>query len=812
MKIKIYLIFTFILFVYLKDSTAQMFWQQACTFLGTNSSYIAVPSSSSLDIYDNFTLEAWVNPANSTSPTLQIILQKKEGNNYNGYTLYLNNGKVAIRTNLTTRLIGKNVIPSNTWTHIAGTYNSSTNLFRVYINGAVDTSATVLSASPFGSTDSLFIGKGSNSPFAGKLDEIRIWNRELISLEVNPFRRLSLGTSSGVYSGLVMSMTFQNANSSGSKFTLADWSGNNNNGLSRGVFASDETNEPSGRIALNECLEIKGLTNFVKGNDSPNINPTTSITLECWVYQRSGTIALLIYKGPDIAANFANYGLEILGSFVHAFVNGHNFQPPGNLIPYNEWTHIAFTYSAITGNFGFYINGNTVSSGHDPIGNIPNDPTSLYIGGKPADAFSSTYSLDGYIDEVRIISKDLSGSEIRNTMYESYDESNDPEYTNVTYNFDGYMVSNTDPGPTLQFQGNMAFSNNTFLGSVPLSPINRENDLNFPESFYLKTSNKRIPASGTSGNMNTDTLNITLNETINDINVFVALNHTNEGNLTMTLVNPNNFQVIVYSNNILAGSGDHVNTIFDDQADSSLFDSRYFSFGPTVKSFHLLNSIFSGGNTNGAWKLKISDNASGDTGKLYAWGIQFNNLLKKKSVLSLTALLQGFYNPSSNSLIPDTMRIYLRNNTAPFSVIDSSKAILGVAGTCICDFKNIIDTVDFYIQLKHRNSIETWSNSGLLRFDSTNHLSYDFTASQTKAFGNNMIQVDSLPVKFAIYSGDVNQDGTIDLSDIILIYNDANNFVSGYVKTDLNGDNFIDLSDLILAYNNSNNFISKITP
>ena len=65
---------------------------------------------------------------------------------------------------------------------------------------------------------------------------------------------------------------------------------------------------------------------------------------------------------------------------------------------------------------------------------------------------------------------------------------------------------------------------------------------------------------------------------------------------------------------------------------------------------------------------------------------------------------------------------------------------------------------------------------------------------------------------FAFFSGDVNQDGTIDASDLALIDNDASNFVGGYVVTDLTGDNFVDGTDFAMADNNAANFVSVIQP
>ncbi|MBK9334387.1 MAG: hypothetical protein IPM96_18760 [Ignavibacteria bacterium] len=131
-------------------------------------------------------------------------------------------------------------------------------------------------------------------------------------------------------------------------------------------------------------------------------------------------------------------------------------------------------------------------------------------------------------------------------------------------------------------------------------------------------------------------------------------------------------------------------------------------------------------------------------------------------------------------------------------------------GTSNLTFHNATNERNYYIQIKHRNSLETWSK--LPQQFIPTLLNYDFTTSHTKAYGNNMILVDESPVKFGIYSGDVNQDGIIDIVDGSLIDNDAFNFASGYVSTDLNGDEIIDVADAVYTDNNSFNFIGKVTP
>lgn len=62
------------------------------------------------------------------------------------------------------------------------------------------------------------------------------------------------------------------------------------------------------------------------------------------------------------------------------------------------------------------------------------------------------------------------------------------------------------------------------------------------------------------------------------------------------------------------------------------------------------------------------------------------------------------------------------------------------------------------------------------------------------------------------FSGDVNQDGFIDLTDVLNINNDANIFLSGYVVSDLTGNDLVDLTDVLMAYNNSVGFVSVIKP
>ncbi|MBK8551048.1 MAG: hypothetical protein IPL53_08330 [Ignavibacteria bacterium] len=177
---------------------------------------------------------------------------------------------------------------------------------------------------------------------------------------------------------------------------------------------------------------------------------------------------------------------------------------------------------------------------------------------------------------------------------------------------------------------------------------------------------------------------------------------------------------------------------------------------------------------------------------------------------SIKVMPEGFYNSASDKLnMRDTVKAYLRNVTVPFSKIDSAVSVLdSVSFTGNFNFRNA-SSGTYYIQVVHRNSIETWSKAGgesMIRGVLKN---YDFTSALTQAFGGNMKLTGT---RYCIFGGDVNQNGNVDLTDVTLVYNDANNFKTGYVITDLTGNKITDLSDLTLVYNNSVGFVSVAKP
>jgi len=188
--------------------------------------------------------------------------------------------------------------------------------------------------------------------------------------------------------------------------------------------------------------------------------------------------------------------------------------------------------------------------------------------------------------------------------------------------------------------------------------------------------------------------------------------------------------------------------------------------------------------------------------------------------LTINAILEGLFNGTNMNPVQDDMGdhigpnaadyidVELHNSTNP-SIIEASftNQILGTNGVCQITIPSSLSDA-YYIVIKHRNSIATWSAIPI-SFNGQN-IFYNFTDAVNRAYGDNLKQVAS--GVYAIFVGDVNQDELVDGSDMSETEIDNNNFISGYVSTDVNGDGLVDCSDMSLVENSNNSFVSVINP
>ncbi len=173
----------------------------------------------------------------------------------------------------------------------------------------------------------------------------------------------------------------------------------------------------------------------------------------------------------------------------------------------------------------------------------------------------------------------------------------------------------------------------------------------------------------------------------------------------------------------------------------------------------------------------------------------------------------GLLNQAFNELEPqfsgnaDEITVELHNSGSYSTIEHTAVVLLSTNGTAIVNDIPAELNNAYYITVKHRNSIEiTTANpvpfSGAV-------ISQSF-ANPANVYGGNLLLM--LDGGYAIYGGDVNQDGSVDGGDVTPFDNDQFNYIVGYVTTDINGDAIIDSGDGTIIDNNQLNYISAILP
>ena len=189
------------------------------------------------------------------------------------------------------------------------------------------------------------------------------------------------------------------------------------------------------------------------------------------------------------------------------------------------------------------------------------------------------------------------------------------------------------------------------------------------------------------------------------------------------------------------------------------------------------------------------------------------------TVVNLTCLIQGYWDAGSSAMLPvlfnqgelsaatacDSIDVELRDITT-YAMVQSVRTVLNQNGTANCVFP--ATTGDYYIVVKHRSAIQTWS--ALPVTVGPTAVSYNFTTAANQAFGDNQVEVST--GVWALYSGDIIIDENIDLLDLGTLELDISNFSYGYVPTDLNGDGNVDLLDSPVVEANISNFVFSYHP
>ncbi|WP_206081962.1 choice-of-anchor tandem repeat GloVer-containing protein, partial [Maribellus sediminis] len=265
-----------------------------------NNDYVEIQN---FPFLSDFTLEAWVNPIYIPSEGYRAIVSKgavfDSNTNYsfglrhnwrNGeYTLYLYVQNGSAISGYAAQIVSS----SNTWTHVAASFDESSKTVVLYQNGLIIGSSQ-LTVVPGNGGQSLRIGypastDGQDEPFTGQISDIRIWSRNLSETEIAASYDKIL---SGLEPGLEAYFNFDDGTGSN---TLADHSSNGNSGVLTNMDVNTDwitsgslikpfsltnnvtgTSDASGTYPLGET-EVVWTATDVKGNSS---TCTSTITVE----------------------------------------------------------------------------------------------------------------------------------------------------------------------------------------------------------------------------------------------------------------------------------------------------------------------------------------------------------------------------------------------------------------------------------------------------------------------------------------------------------------------------------------------------
>lgn len=366
---------------------------QALNFDGSNDYVTAANSITSNGA--SRTVAAWIYPnsvANSEFVSLENTLQSTGplalfGIRSAKLSVYHGGDYRAATTALTT----------GRWYHVVYTYNSSGNAVKMYLNGNQDYSGTVADAN---SGSEVHIGVGYNGYFNGKIDEVRIYNRELSATEITQLYHGGRGglSSSQAFvasENLVAWHTFDGPYLNTTTSTDRSASGNH------GTLANGPTPK-TGKVG--QALRFDGSDDRVVTRQNPSGlgYGTGDFSWFAWIYpERVNDSYEMIWAQGGSGIPY----LAVRDNILHFYLST-TYETSAGYITANTWQHVGIVRSA--GTLTLYKNGVAYSSTSSQPGSI-SAPDYAYISSYGS---GGAHAFKGAIDDLRIYNKALSSDEV----------------------------------------------------------------------------------------------------------------------------------------------------------------------------------------------------------------------------------------------------------------------------------------------------------------------------------------------------------------------------------------------------------------
>jgi len=394
---------------------------QAFSFDGADDD-VRISAATSLDVGlgGGLTIEGWIRPTDPQA--IQPLVEWNDGVSAIGVHLWLSAeyppGVIRpLYVNLVDTQGGIHVIgttsgflKSNSWQHVAVTYDKASGVAALYLDGAVLQTELLGSFTPQTSYP-LWFGKRAAGggywlgPYRGLMDEVSLYDRTLSTAEIQAiFAAGSAGKCPDVCapspSGLVGWWP-----GNGSTLDLA--------GTNAGVMLG-ETDFEAGTVASG--FRFDGTNDCVLIPFSSTLD-LTNFTVEAWVKPLSQVsdpdgqelIFGQAFGKPQLVVRPGTNGLKVVFMFSETIFSFPTAVST-NEIPINEFSHVAGTWDGTT--LSVYLNGvleASVAPGKTPAAST----CPLYIGGfQDACGYTGQF-FHGIVDEPSLYNRALAASEVQ---------------------------------------------------------------------------------------------------------------------------------------------------------------------------------------------------------------------------------------------------------------------------------------------------------------------------------------------------------------------------------------------------------------
>jgi hypothetical protein len=369
---------------------------KALSFDGS-SQHVDIGAPSDLELYDSFTLSAWVRNTSSVGGR-DFVLSKDTSTGSRGFGIGDENNKFYLEVNGGQQILNTGPDISNTagWHHITVTKSGMS--WTAYVDGASIGNITITNPTPNSGAHWYISGRqygGFFNGYQGQIDDVRIYNRALSGAEVATLYGVGQTThTNSTTLGLVGHWTLDE----GSGSVANDSSGQGNTGTLN--------NSPAWVAGkFKSALSFDGTNQYVSIGNAASLQLSTG-TASAWVKSSScssGFCAIVLKQ-------FA-YGAFIVSSgdlIIYDWGNGAT-RDTGINIADGKWHHIAFSFQdGVTNGSVVYLDGLPVLT--TTIAIFGQD-TEVEIGrGGPNGG--ATQPLNGSVDDVRIYNRALTPAEV----------------------------------------------------------------------------------------------------------------------------------------------------------------------------------------------------------------------------------------------------------------------------------------------------------------------------------------------------------------------------------------------------------------